>query len=97
MLALEGGARLLILDEPTASLDPRAEADFYDRFLELTLGTTTIVISHRFSTVRRADLICVLDGGTVAELGSHEELLEADGQYARMYTAQSARFTEPAS
>jgi ATP-binding cassette subfamily B protein len=97
MLALEGGARLLILDEPTASLDPRAEADFYDRFLELTHGTTTIVISHRFSTVRRADLICVLDGGTVTELGSHEELLEADGQYARMYTAQSARFTEAAS
>ena len=85
--------RLLVLDEPTASLDARAEAAFYDQFLDLTRDTTTIVISHRFSTVRRADLICVLAGGAVAELGPHAELLAAGGHYARMYTAQSARFT----
>jgi ABC-type multidrug transport system fused ATPase/permease subunit len=93
LLALDGGARLLILDEPTASLDARAEAAFYDRFLDLTQNATTILISHRFSTVRRADLICVLADGAVAELGSHAELLAAGGHYARMYTAQSARFT----
>jgi ATP-binding cassette subfamily B protein len=95
MLAVEAGARLLILDEPTASLDIRAEAVFYSRFLELTREVTTIVVSHRFSTVRRADLICVLDNGAVAELGSHEQLMAADGRYARMYAAQSARFDVP--
>lgn len=95
LLAVEAGARLLILDEPTASLDVRAEAAFYDRFLELTRAVTTIVVSHRFSTVRRAELICVLDNGAVAELGSHEQLVAAGGRYARMYAAQSARFDEP--
>jgi ABC-type multidrug transport system fused ATPase/permease subunit len=97
LLALDGGARLLILDEPTASLDARAEAAFYDRFLDLTKDATTIVISHRFSTVRRADLICVLANGAVAELGSHADLLAVGGHYARMYTAQSSRFTGNAS
>ncbi|MFL6118731.1 ABC transporter ATP-binding protein [Actinophytocola sp.] len=94
LLAVEAGARLLVLDEPTASLDVRAESAFYERFLELTHGITTIVISHRFATVRRADLICVLQGGAVAELGPHDELMAAGGEYARMYTAQSARYDE---
>lgn len=92
LLAVEAGARVLILDEPTASLDARAESAFYDRFLELTHEVTTIVISHRFSTVRRADAIGVLVDGRVAEFGSHETLLAAEGRYARMYRAQSSRF-----
>jgi ATP-binding cassette subfamily B protein len=94
MLAVEAGARLLILDEPTASLDVRAESTFYDQFLNMTQAVTTIIISHRFSTVRRADAICVLSNGTVAELGTHEELMAAGKQYSQMYTAQSARFEE---
>ena len=71
----EAGAGVLVLDEPTAALDVRAEAEVYDRFLELTRGVTTIVISHRFSTVRRADRIVVLEDGRVVEDGSHDELV----------------------
>ncbi len=93
LYAVERGARVLILDEPTAQLDVRAEAAFYDRFLQITEGTTSVVISHRFSTVRRADRIAVLDGGRITELGSHEELLAADGQYAELFRTQAARFT----
>ena len=92
LYAVERGARVLVLDEPTAQLDVRREAAFYDRFLELTAGTTSVVISHRFSTVRRADRIAVLDGGRVTELGTHDELLVADGEYARMFRLQAARF-----
>ena len=83
---------MLVLDEPTAQLDIRAEAAFYDRFLELTAGLTTMVISHRFATVRRADRIAVLDQGRITELGSHDELLAAGGSYAGMFTMQAARF-----
>jgi ATP-binding cassette subfamily B protein len=88
------GAQLLILDEPTSQLDIRAEAAFYDRFLELTTNVTTLVISHRFSTVRRAARIAVLDGGRITELGSHDELLEQDGIYATMFHSQAAGFLE---
>jgi ATP-binding cassette subfamily B protein len=94
MFAVEGGAGILVLDEPTASLDVRTEAEIYDRFLELTHGLTTIVISHRFSTVRRADAIVVLDGGRVVERGSHDELLALGGRYAGMFTLQASRYTE---
>ncbi|WP_460528865.1 ABC transporter ATP-binding protein [Flindersiella endophytica] len=93
LAAVEAGARVLVLDEPTAQLDVRAEADIYERFLDLTRGLTTIVISHRFSTVRRADRIVVLDGGRVSEDGSHQELLAADGQYARLFRTQAMRYT----
>jgi ATP-binding cassette, subfamily B, bacterial len=86
------GARVLVLDEPTAQLDIRAEAAFYNRFLELTAGVTTLIISHRFATVRRADRIAVLDGGRITELGSHDDLVAADGTYAEMFTLQAARF-----
>ncbi|MGH3067574.1 MAG: ABC transporter ATP-binding protein [Streptosporangiaceae bacterium] len=86
------GARVLILDEPTAQLDIKAEAAFYNRFLELTAGVTTLIISHRFATVRRADRIAVLDGGRITELGSHDDLVAADGTYAEMFTLQAARF-----
>jgi ATP-binding cassette, subfamily B, bacterial len=94
MSAVEAGARVLILDEPTAHLDVRAEADLYDRVLDLTHGLTTIVISHRFSTVRRADRIVVLDAGRISEDGSHDELVAANGQYARLFHKQAMRYAE---
>ena len=92
LYAVARGARVLVLDEPTAQLDIRAEAAFYDRFLELTAGVTTLVISHRFATVRRADRIAVLDGGRITELGSHAGLVAAGGSYAEMFSLQAARF-----
>jgi ATP-binding cassette, subfamily B, bacterial len=88
---------VLLLDEPTAQLDVRSEIDFYTRFLELTEGLTTLVISHRFSTVRRADTIAVLAGGRIEESGSHDELMTANGNYAAMFRAQADRFDGPAS
>jgi len=93
LFAVEAGARLLILDEPTAALDVRAEAELYDRFLEITRGLTTILISHRFSTVRRADRIVVLADGAVLEEGSHDELCLRGGRYARLFQLQAARFS----
>jgi len=92
LFALEGGASILVLDEPTAALDVRAEADFFDKFVELTRGVTTILISHRFSSVRHADGIVVLQGGRVVEKGTHEELLSADGRYAKLFQLQAERF-----
>lgn len=92
LMAVRGGARVLVMDEPTAHLDVRAEAELYARFLELTKGLTTIVISHRFSTVRRADRIVVLDHGRITEDGSHAELLEAGGQYARLFRLQARNY-----
>jgi len=83
---------LLILDEPTAALDVRAEARFYDEFLDLTRGLTTIVISHRFSTVRRAEHIAVLEDGRVVEYGSHDELMALNGRYHTMFSVQAERF-----
>ncbi|MCE7983678.1 MAG: ABC transporter ATP-binding protein [Caldilinea sp. CFX5] len=96
MAAVEAGARVLVLDEPTAHLDVRAEADLYDRFLDLTHGLTTIVISHRFSTVRRADRIVVLDNGRITEDGSHDELVAAGGQYAQLFQKQAMRYADQA-
>jgi ATP-binding cassette subfamily B protein len=95
LYAVERGARVLVLDEPTAQLDVRSEAAFYERFLEITAGVTSVVISHRFSTVRRADRIAVLDAGRISELGSHDELLRVGGTYARMFQAQADRFAAP--
>jgi ATP-binding cassette subfamily B protein len=92
LYATHQGAGVLVLDEPSANLDVRAEADLYDRFLELTAGLTTILISHRFSTVRRADRIAVLEAGRVVEIGAHDELMSAGGRYARMFGLQAARF-----
>jgi ATP-binding cassette, subfamily B, bacterial len=97
LFAVEHGARVLVLDEPTAWLDARGEAEFFERFLEITKGVTTVVISHRFSTVRRADQVCVVDGGRVAERGSHDELVARGGTYASMFRLQAMRFTEDQS
>ena len=91
--AVDGGASLLVLDEPTAQLDVRAEAEFFDAFLELTGGLTTVLISHRFSTVRRADQIVVLDGGRVVERGDHASLLNLGGRYAQLFYAQAAHLS----
>lgn len=96
LFAVEAGATVLILDEPTASLDIRAEAELYDGFLDMTRGLTTLLISHRFSTVRRADQICVLEDGAVLELGTHNELMAKGGRYADMFVLQSSRFLDAA-
>jgi ATP-binding cassette subfamily B protein len=87
------GAGVVLLDEPTAQLDVRGEAEIFDRILDATRHCTTILISHRFSTVRHADRICVLEGGRVVELGGHEELLALDGRYRTMFELQASRFT----
>ncbi len=94
LFAVDSGARVLVLDEPTANLDVRAEAALFEDFLDLTRGLTTILISHRFSTVRHADRICVLDGGRVVEDGSHEELLAAGGRYAELFLLQAGTFRD---
>ena len=81
-------APILILDEPTAALDAQAEATLFERFVELTKGRTSILISHRFPTVRRADHIVVLDRGEVRERGTHEELVASGGVYAQLFQLQ---------
>jgi ATP-binding cassette subfamily B protein len=91
LYAVRCGARVLVLDEPTAQLDARAESRLYARFLELTRGLTTVLISHRFNTVRLADRIAVLEGGRIVELGSHDQLMATGGRYARMFNSQAER------
>ena len=82
-------AQLVILDEPTSALDARAEAQVFERFTELTKGKMAVLISHRFSTVRMADRIIVLEKGSIAEIGSHEELLGKAGRYAELFDLQA--------
>ena len=82
----------MLLDEPTAQLDVRGEAEVFDRVLQATREVTTILISHRFSTVRHADRICVLEHGRVVELGSHDELMALGGRYKTMFQLQAKRF-----
>ena len=88
------GAGLVLLDEPTAQLDVRGEAEIFRRVLEETKDVTTILISHRFSTVRLADTICVVEGGKVVESGSHDELMTHNGRYRTMFDLQASRFEE---
>jgi len=92
LCAVQLGAGLVLLDEPTAQLDVRGEAEIFDRILEATRDATTILISHRFSTVRHADRICVLEHGRVIELGTHEELMALGGRYRTMFELQAQRF-----
>ncbi len=94
LCAVELGAGLVLLDEPTAQLDVRGEAEVFERLLTATRACTTILISHRFSTVRHADRICVLEHGRVVELGSHDELMARNGRYRTMFDLQAQRFAE---
>jgi ABC-type multidrug transport system fused ATPase/permease subunit len=93
LCAVQLGAGVVLLDEPTAQLDVRGEAEIFDRVLAATRQCTTILISHRFSTVRHADRICVLEHGKVIELGTHDELMAKGGRYRTMFDLQAQRFT----
>ena len=94
LCAVKLGAGLVLLDEPTAQLDVRGEAEIFGRILAATRKVTTILISHRFSTVRHADRICVLEHGRVVESGTHDELMAAGGRYKTMFELQASRFEE---
>ncbi len=96
LCAVQLGAGVVLLDEPTAQLDVRGEAEIFDRLLIATRPCTTILISHRFSTVRHADRICVLEHGRVVELGTHDELMARQGRYRTMFDLQAQRFNTDA-
>jgi ATP-binding cassette subfamily B protein len=85
-------ADILVLDEPTAAMDAEAEVQIFDRFRSLTQNQMVVLISHRFSTVRMADKIVVMSGGEILEEGSHEELLQLGGRYARLFSIQAAGY-----
>jgi ABC-type multidrug transport system fused ATPase/permease subunit len=97
LCAVQRGAGVVLLDEPTAQLDVRGEAEIFERILTATRHATTILISHRFSTVRQADRICVLEHGRVVELGTHDELMARGGRYRTMFEMQAQRFGEATS
>ena len=92
LCAVQLGAGVVLLDEPTAQLDVRGEAEIFERILKATRHCTTVLISHRFSTVRQADRICVLEEGRVRELGTHDELMALGGRYRTMFDLQAQRF-----
>jgi ABC-type multidrug transport system fused ATPase/permease subunit len=92
--AVRLGAGLVLLDEPTAQLDVRGEAEIFERVLAATRSCTTVLISHRFSTVRHVDRIAVVEHGAVVEFGSHEELMAQRGRYWTMFSLQAKRFAE---
>ena len=96
LCAVRMGADVVLLDEPTAQLDVRGETEIFERVLRATKGCTTILISHRFSTVRLADLICVVEGGRVIEQGTHHELMATGGRYRTMFNLQASRFADGA-
>jgi ABC-type multidrug transport system fused ATPase/permease subunit len=92
LCAVRLGAGVVLLDEPTAQLDVRGEAEIFDRVLAATRHAVTILISHRFSTVRHADRIAVIEGGRLVELGSHADLMAHGGRYRTMFDLQASRF-----
>jgi ABC-type multidrug transport system fused ATPase/permease subunit len=92
LCAVKMGAGVVLLDEPTAQLDVRGESEIFERILATTRHCTTILVSHRFSTVRHADRICVLEQGKVVELGTHDELMALSGRYRTMFELQAQRF-----
>lgn len=94
MASVEAGADIVVLDEPTASLDVRAEAAFLERFQDYVRGRTALLVSHRLATVRGADLIVVLENGRVVEAGRHEDLVVAGTRYGRMFDAQASRYLQ---
>ena len=95
LLAVRTGAAVLVLDEPTAHLDVRAEFDVFRQVIRAASGASVVLISHRLSTVREADRIVLIDDGRVAESGSHDELLAADGTYAHLFRLQARQFRPP--
>jgi ATP-binding cassette subfamily B protein len=92
MAQLGGEADLLCLDEPTANLDVRVEHELYERFADLSRDCTTFLVSHRFSTVRMAERIVLIQDGKVGEDGSHDELQAAGGRYAALYDLQASHY-----
>jgi ATP-binding cassette subfamily B protein len=90
--AARAGRQLVILDEPTANLDVRAETRFYQTVVRALPDVTVVLISHRLSTVRHADRIALLAGGRIAEQGTHTELVDRGGEYARLFALQASRF-----
>ena len=82
-------AQVMVLDEPTSALDARAEYEVFERFIALTEGKTSIIISHRFSTVRMADRILVLKDGKILELGTHDQLMQTPSLYAELFELQA--------
>lgn len=85
-------AQVLILDEPTAAMDPEAEYELYNLLLDIAGSQTTILVSHRLSTVRAANRVLVLDEGRLCEEGNHEELIQLDGIYAKFFRMQAERY-----
>lgn len=92
--ALYRNAPVIVLDEPTAALDPIAESDLYERYHELTKGSTSIYVSHRLASTKFCDRIILIGAGGIAEMGTHEELMEAGKEYAHLYEVQSRYYTE---
>jgi ABC-type multidrug transport system fused ATPase/permease subunit len=94
LCAVRMGAGVVVLDEPTAQIDVRAELELFNRLLAATESCTRVLVSHRFATVRKADLIHVVEHGRVVESGTHDELMAAGGRYRTMFDLQAARFDE---
>jgi ATP-binding cassette subfamily B protein len=92
LYAVRRGARVLVLDEPTAHLDVRTEFEIFQRLVKMARGATVVLISHRLSTVRRADRIVLVADGRIAESGTHDQLIDLDGRYAEMFAIQAERF-----
>ena len=89
---MRSGAEILVLDEPTASMDAETEAQIFEHFRSLAANRIAILISHRFSTVRHADVIVVLDQGQIIEQGTHDELMRLGGRYARLFDLQARAY-----